>query len=45
MWLRPHKGEQIPHLRRRMGGVGLLLLLLTLYLYIWNFVIIFQEMT
>ena len=45
MWLRPHKGEQIPHLRRRTVGVGLLLLLLCLYLYIWNFVIIFQEMT
>ena len=45
MWLRPHKGEQIPHLRRRMGGVGLLLLLLTLYLYIWNLSIIFQTMT
>ena len=45
MWLRPHKGEQIPHLRRRTVGVVLLLLLLSLYLYIWNFVIIFQEMT
>jgi hypothetical protein len=33
-----------PSLRVR-GGVGLLLLLFTLYLYIWNFVIIFQEMT
>lgn len=33
-----------PSLRVR-GGVGLLLLLLCLYLYIWNFVIIFKEMT
>ena len=23
IWLRPHKGEQIPHLRRRSLGVGL----------------------
>lgn len=33
-----------PSLRVR-GGVGFLLLLLCLYLYIWNFVIIFKEMT